>query len=397
MIPPKIQQIINKFKNQDKLMELRKELLEIGQKISGGSLSNPTLCTQFTLPIDTIQRMLKLFEVSEKELGEDFASIGFSKLNNMYKDPYYHVFLVAYYLGLINNNSSIKLVALTNILARLWNGRKMIYIKFCNDDTMTYVYNHMLKNSAVTKKYFPPIKALTNYFAPTLDKKYAPFVEKDIKHLKTLFDQCWNRINQMMKQIAKHYYEAYSKGYKEESNSLMSVSKDDNERDREMVTNYETLHAKMESVIDNLSRHMIMTHNYRLPQDVLNEIKNKSGITIPAINDILKTMVDINNKNTVQECMRFLILSMKVKDIEDICSGYPTIYTIDKLLIKKSELNAEKFKEQLDNICKKTFGDKISNVSKTQILKLRKAAGYILLFRLQQLQCNKNSLDKINI
>ena len=62
----------------------------------------------------------------------------------MVKNVYYHILLLLLTLGLRKHNEQMQKDALMLILVKLWNGRRIKFIRYCNQDVMRYVVMHEL-------------------------------------------------------------------------------------------------------------------------------------------------------------------------------------------------------------------------------------------------------------
>ena len=83
------------------------------------------------------------------------------------------------------------------VLMKIWNGRKVRYIKFCDKKVMKYVTTHMVTKKHSVSKFDSPISLLHDYYVPTLTNKYGPEIKRNPIKLKRLFEQMFSRINQL--------------------------------------------------------------------------------------------------------------------------------------------------------------------------------------------------------
>lgn len=117
----------------------------------------------------------------------------------MWQDEYYHLlsFIIVY--ALRNHKDDLAKNALSLILFRLWNGRRIVGIPYCDPDIMQYVISHLMSRKYHAKRYDNPLELILQYYAPTILKKYSQDVIRDSTKSRRVFEQSFVRLNQLFK------------------------------------------------------------------------------------------------------------------------------------------------------------------------------------------------------
>ena len=386
-----IDYIIEKFKkNRNLLVELKRQLQSVTSQIYMKSHASTTFCHRFNLPMNLPTKLFKIYGIPPEKLKDDFRQLGFQK-NRMYEDTYYQAIMVLYLTGLYLKDIELRKMALFLMLIKLYNGRVYTYFRLnCDDDIANYVIRMKLRNSSLFKNK-TPLEFLA-YYIDTLDEKYAPLIkQKPNEYAIRLFMQAWGRLNQVFKTVAQLYYEAYRKG--EKDITVQTVAKDE----QGMLNVQDSLlESAIELIIDKFKKaHMIKP--VQLPAQEKQYLAQKMIVTQQSIDKIEEYLNNSRNLEQISQQLLYLLKALNVRSENDV-HKLPIIYSVDKVMGKKGEINSVHFKNLIDESLGEIFGQVfMKSISVTQRLKLRKLYGYILFYQLKAIISKTKEFERAPI
>jgi hypothetical protein len=130
-----INQIQTEFSNNPSLE--RQIELELGMYIRNAYTDiikqNIGYCAVLKVPEVSIASLLEKVKIDIRDVKSSFLKDWEipNEKTYMWSDPYYHILSLFAIYGIKNNKDNMAKNAVTLILMKLWNGRKIKYIRYC--------------------------------------------------------------------------------------------------------------------------------------------------------------------------------------------------------------------------------------------------------------------------
>lgn len=383
------------FKNNPAEYEKVKNILkQIITKLSQDSLNNVTFCDLFATPNKISDIILKILNISANQLAEGFYAIHFFKGNAMHSNPYYHVLLLLYYIGLKKDDQIFRLYCLTLIYIKLYNGRKIKYFpNGCIPEIASYIVNNNLRASHSFKKYKTPFHLIVEYLAPSLDQSYALRIRNNPFHenegIIKIMDQSWNRIDQIFMGIQKYYYAAHAAGLKD---ATVGTITNDNEMQELVAQN----NSRYENLAEKVNR-TILLKKFRLTPDEAKKISQNLVLPQQYL-DIAEKFIDdltlVDEDDHMKQVYELLFSTFEIKDETDICNINISQLTT-KITSTQGNDKMASFKKVVDAICNQIYKNVFSVQSYNQQQKLRKLIITLLIYRMKAVLCKNVKYDAL--
>ena len=384
-------------------IELEKQL----RKLYSDAIGQTTgYCMTFKIPEKEILNIPTIMGLDVADIKSAFAE-GWNvpETAYMYNNPYYHVLLLCCAYGLRKRNESMQKAAHSLLMCKIWNGRRIHYVKWCNPDVMRYVIAN-LSGKYTARKYDSPIAMLIQYFTPTLLKKYGPWIEGDIFHTKRLFDQSWGRIEQLFVSnkgidirtgqtkarsgLAPAYYDAREKGLKISKPTSSSVSHDSD--DVMTSVDYYSSH-EFDDLISGAVNYITMNINPTYEQNFLKFVIKSSTVNAQAVHMILHGLHDTRYSDHIRDILELMFKQLQITARNEICSQQFISEVVKrKFISSKHSPNIVQLKKIIDKLLEMIFDEKIkyvkySNYSVPRQGHIRKVVFYGFAYNLQKFLC----------
>lgn len=411
-----LQHIETQLSNDSQLLkQIQLELSKISRQVYADAIAQTTgYCMTFKIFESAVFDLLKLVKLELDEVKQSFIEDWKVPANAyMVCNVYYHILLLFMILGLRKKNESIQRDSLTLILIKLWNGRRIRFIRYCNPDVMRYVIAN-LNGKYNARKYESPMMMILQHFVPTLLKKYGPRIEADPKATKTLFDQSWVRFTQTFNSrkvvdletgvkkgksgLAPLYY------YANEHN--LKISKAGSNVDSVNSDN-EISHSDFYSINDNdelingLVNYIVMNFNAEssYSQEFFEFVNKTTVVNIKSIQIILGGMHNIKYTDYIREIIELMFKQLQgvLQNKQDICDPKFINEIIKKRFISsKHSIIITQLKNMIDILLEKIFDDhvkyiKYSYYSAPRRGHLRKVIFYGMAYNMQKFICNAST------
>jgi hypothetical protein len=365
--------------------------------------SDEGYCFKFTLPITSVMNLYKLLNVDQAKLKDALQNDwNFPNHAVMYNDPYYHILILLIYYGIRNKDEQLVNNSLMLLLQKLWNGRKYVYIKYCDKRIMNYVVNHMVNKKHNVANYDTPLALLKDYFIPTLLKKYQPEILKDSLRLKQLFMQSWVRIDQMfafnpvvdmqtgLKRaqggLLPMYMKAKQEGLYQSTPTVMSGDSDEDPS----FDQYSTLHNR-DSIISATTDYIVMNSKPQYSQSFIDEVNKNTKVSTKIISQILVAIHNHNYYDLIRDSVTVILSRVKVSDKSDICK--PTFLANVKrnVISSKNTDEIRKLQKLLGMLSETIFTNTLkldyNKYGKAQQIQIQNVILFCLIHNLQKYNC----------
>lgn len=376
--------------------------------------SDEGYCFKFTLPITGVLKIYDIIGFDKDEVFKAYRSdwgVGAMR-NSMHSDPYYQILLLLVYYGLKENKEHFYKNAMMCVLMKIWNGRKVRYIKFCDKKIMKYVTTHMVTKKHSVSKYDSPISLLHDYYIPTLTTKYGPEIKRSSIKLKRLFEQMFSRINQLFifnprRNLVTGKNEAqggllplYIKAKKEGmSISSPSINMGDDE-DEPGFDKYSTVHIRDEMTND-VADYITMNPNPSYPHTLISRLREEHSVKMSTIEGILKSMHNHRYNDVLTDLISVILSRTNISDKIDVCKN--EYYGIVKKTIISSKNNPDtkKIQQLSDILLKKIFTNDLKDstgkplskafmtYSDVQKIQIRKVLIYGIIYNIRRAICRR--------
>jgi len=390
------ERIIKDIKQND---IISKKLFKLAQEVYTDALKKVDLegyCMRFNIPEKEVVSLLDDLNITEEELKEAFnKDLGFPKNAYMYGNPYYQLLLLLLYVYTKLHRTKEAKAALFLILTKMWNGLKYKYIKYCKKEVMDYVINRLVNKRFLAYKYKNPLELIVNYFVETIYKKYSKEILQDIDRLRILFNQCWNRLNQLFSSQRKNglahlYYKAYEEGLAY-GKTMSNVEGEDEEV--LSAAELESKNARLFEIIKNTIQSILFDTNKEYPENFVNFTILKTRLRRQLVEDIYKELHNIEYRDKLEDALAMILQTTNIENIQTLCSKDIYDKLEKKLIISKNTKLADEFKKICYEILDKLFL-KLKNKSFEKVI--HKAVYYrlllfFLLYHLQKVICKGNS------
>ncbi len=389
-------------------IELEKNLRKLYSDAIG---QNTGYCMTFKIPEKDILNIAQLIDIDINKIQQSFTS-GWKIPQSafMANNPYYHILCLLIIYGIRHRNESIAKSAHSLMMCKLWNGRRMTYIKWCNPDIMRYVIAN-LSGKYVARKYDIPITMIIQYFTPTLLKKYSNDIGKDVLKTKRLFDQSWGRLRQLFVSnigidlatgnnkarsgIAAAYYDASEKGLKisKPKSTSNPYDSDNNTNNTDHYSNYE-----FDDVINEAVNYIVMNINPNYDSVFLNFVIKTSTVNAQAIDMILKGLHDTRYTDHIRDILELMFKQLQITSKNDICNPSFINDTVKrKFISSKHSPVIVQLKKIIDHLLEIIFDEKIkyvkySSYSTPRQGHIRKVILYGFAYNLQKVLCSGKTI-----
>jgi len=367
--------------------------------------SDEGYCFKFTIPTTGVMGLYSLLKLDQKAVGNAFqADWKFPNHAVMYNDPYYQILLLLTYYGIRRNDDQLINNAMLLLLQKLWNGRKYVYIKYCDKRIMAYVVNHMVSKKHNVSKYDSPLALLKDYFVPTLMAKYRPEIARDVFRLRQLFMQAWARIDQMFafnpvidiktgeKRAQGGLLPLYMKA-KEEGLYLSTSVMSKGDEEETNFDQYTTIHNRdiiATSTTDYITMNIKMTY----PQTFIAEVNKNTKVSVKVIEQMLMALHDHRNYDLIHDALTLILSRTNVVDKNDICSREFMNNVKRNIISSKNTDEIRKLQKILTMLTSRIFSEKLgldlNTYGKAQQVQILNVVLYGLIYNLQRHNCQSN-------
>lgn len=345
----------------------------VSTAFSQSMASDEGYCFKFNLPMTGVNKLYSLIDIEQKDVFNAFLKDWGrgAMTNRMHNHPYYQILLVIAYYGIKENKEHLYKNAMLLCLMKIWNGRKVRYLKFCDKRIMKYVTTHMVTKKHGVSKYDSPISLLHDYYVPTLYAKYGPEIKRNPIKLKALFEQMYSRINQLFvfnPRINLTTGKSEAQGgllplYKKAREMGMSISSpsigfgDDEEAGFDQ---YSTVNIR-EEITNSVVDYITMNPNPIYPDSLVKHFNERFNIKEATIHSILKAMHDHRYHEILSDLISIILSRTNVTDKIDVCK--PNFLNIVKKTIVSSKNNPDTKKIQTlcNMLLKKIFDNTLKD------------------------------------
>lgn len=367
--------------------------------------SNAGYCSILKVPTNDI---LNLYN-NLPSLEQDEVSKAFAKqwdvppTAHMVNNPFYHLCLLFVTYGIRNNNEKIRDKSLTLMLSLLWNGRRGRLLPYCDPDTMKYVISKLTRRSLL-RKYDSPMSLITDYFIPTLIKKYGTMIKRDSTETKRLFDQAFNRMHQIFvrdkapnlqtgkmeirRGISADYMKAKRQGLKITKAQSLSFDDDDQSPLEQHTT------SQYEEIISNITNYIVMNFKPKYEPWIIDHIKRESKVNERAIRLFLDNLHSIKHNEYIREIVGLMATRLQVADV-NICSKQFIIRSVkEKVISSKNTPDITQMQKIIDMLVEEMFKKIAPHVNYGSYTsptrgKFRKVIVYAIAYNIQRYMCYK--------
>jgi len=381
------------------ITQIHKELSRLVSDAYTQSMkSDEGYCFKFTLPITSVLNLFNTVKLDTKEVRKAFQiDWKFPDHAVMYNDSYYHILLLILYLGLQKKDEQMVNNSFLILFQKLWNGRKYAYFKYCDKRIMNYVVNHMVNQKHNVAKYDTPLALVKDYFIPTLLKKYAPEINKDIYRLRQLFMQSWSRLDQMFSfnsvidartgekkaqgGLLPLYMKAKADGLYQSTPKVMK--NDDDESD---VDQFSTVHNRDE-IVTSTTDFITMNMKPNYPSSFIDDVRRNTKVSAKIIEQLVVHVHNHNNYDILHDLITLILSRTNIEDKNDLKT--PTFINNVKRTIISSKNNDDvrKLQKLLSILVERIFTDKMqldfNKYGKAQQMQICNVILYCLIYNLQ--------------
>ena len=374
--------------------------------------SDEGYCFKFTLPITGVLKLYDVIGFDKKEVYDAYRKDwgAGAMRNSMHSDPYYQILLLLVYYGLKEKKEHIYKNAMMCVLMKIWNGRKVRYIKYCDKKIMRYVTTHMVTKKHSVSKYDSPISLLHDYYVPTLTKKYGPEIQRQSIKLKRLFEQMFSRINQLFifnprKNLVTGKSEAqggllplYMKA-REQGMSISSPSINMGD-DEPGFDQYSTVHVRDEMTND-VADYITMNPNPKYPQTLISRLREEHSVKMTTIEGILKSMHSHHYHDVLTDLISVILSRTNVADKIDVCKNEYFMIVKKTIISSKNNPDTRKIQQLSDILLKKIFTNDLKDsdgkplskafvrYSEVQKIQIRKVLIYGIIYNIRRAICRR--------
>jgi len=389
-MPKEIEFVTDKIlKNKQLYDEVSKLLKSALSKIHNESLGHSSFCDALRTPNGIEKKLLTIYGINDRQMLHAFEKIGFHPDNRMYSSLYYQTLTLAYYIGSRADDDVMRIFALALMQVKIFNGRQYsIMPNGCQKEIAHYVISSKLRSTAVFKRYPSPFNAITNYYAPTMDTKYNPYIKRDPAHptlgLVVLLMQSYGRIEQTFRtSIRKHYYDAVNSGER-------SIGMDVNSSGAKGVEVGAEITA-ITSAVDTIQQNLLMKP-VKLNQIDKTYLKETYAISDKFLSDVYVFLDSDENESDIKNIYELIFTYLKITE-SNMC-GKKVIETVNLITnTKGNDKTIEKIKKYLDSLINIMFKNVLKQASSSNRLKLRKVLLLILILRSKQSLCPNSKIN----
>jgi len=380
---------------------LNSEIGKLVQKIQLDMIStkkrSENYCVNFVIPE---KEVLGLFNKIEPGLT-DKINLAFKKSWNipdsvrMMNSAYYHILLFSILIGISTNTPTLSSNALNLLNFRMYNGRRFSSIPYCNPSTMQYVIQNMLSKKFEVTKHETPFELITQYFTPTILKKYTSYLQKDVNETKRLFQACFNRIRQIFRSDRVANLNSGEIKYRSGLQPLYFKASQSNLKVSTTVSDSETgienslTSNSIEEDIEGITNYIVMNHQPNYPDTLIDFLKTQSSAQKVAIIKIINKLHNLSYSDTIHEILQFMFRRI---NYSNICNKDFMLDIKNKIIASKHTSDVNRLKDLTDVLLKDIF-TKVFNIdyekySSTNRAQLRRVIIYCLAHNIQKYKCH---------
>jgi hypothetical protein len=328
--------------------------------------SDEGYCFKFTLPMTGVDKLYKTIEIDQKEVFAAYLKDWGpgAMTNQMHSSPYYQILLLIVYYGLKENKEHLYKNAMMLCLMKIWNGRKVKYIKYCDKKIMKYVTGYMVTKKHNASKFDSPLSLLHDHYIPTLIAKYGPEIKRNPIRLKALFEQMYSRINQL---FVFNPRTNLTTGKKEAQGGLLPLYMKAREmgvsistpsvrmgEDEPGFDQYSTVHIRDEmrdDVVDSIT----MNPNPSYPSSLVKYFNEKFNIKEATIRAILKAIHNHNYQDMLRDLISIILSRTNVSDKTDVCKADFTSKVKRNIISSKNNPDTRKVQKLCNMLLREIF------------------------------------------
>lgn len=393
------------------LIKVQLDLGQISRHVYADAISqNAGYCMTFKIFESQILELVERFNLTQDQIKDAFVTDwGVANIDAyMVKNVYYHVLLLLFVLGLRKRNEIIQKDALLLVLIKLWNGRRIKFIRYCNQDVMRYVIAN-LNGKYLARKFDSPINMILQHFIPTLISKYGERINSNPAATKTLFDTSWVRFTQIFvsKKVPdlqtgiKYGKSGLAPLYYEANKNNLKISKSGSNVDS-VNTDNEVKHSDFYSINDNdeiisgLVNYIVMNFNAASSYDpkFFDFVNQVSMVNHKAIELLVNGMHNIQYSDYIREIVELMFkqLSGNISK-SDICQPqFITEVVKKKFISSKHSIIITQLKNIIDKLLERIFEKNVpayryEDYSAPRKGHLRKIIFYSMAYNIQKFIC----------
>jgi hypothetical protein len=389
-LPPKLKAIFERAKQDPEFVnEIIKVLQSAVSKMLVHAQDHQSFCDIFIYSPDVAKKLMKIYGISESELKEEVAKIGFYQGHRNYSEPFFITLSIAYGIGLYIDNPTIRILSLMLIAARYWNSMvKSVFPRGCDHAYAKYAIQYLTKNNSPFKKYNTPLAFFTKYFVINLDNFLPIYIRQDVADPKNGLIKILTTIQPRIHgyftdTFRKHYYTAYEKGLKVTSEDAYKSAYDNK---NEMIEAKETIQNTIDKILDKFKKNQMLSKNVLLRQDVKSYLKQKFSISDKIIEAIDKYLSE--NQEDTEMLAELILQGLQPKSEDDVCQ-LDTEGFMKRVGNAKKNENFIKFKEYRNQITEHLFGSLKHKLGTQSWYRLQNIVGYALFIYFKALVCKK--------
>jgi hypothetical protein len=396
-----IQSLLDETLTNLNIQQLSSDVFRLVQKIQLDMVStkkrSENYCINFVIPE---KEVLNIFNKIEPGLT-DKINVNFKSDWNtpdtalMVNSAYYHVLLFIIIIGIKVSNDILAQNALNLLNFRLYNGRRVSSIPHCDPNVMLYVLQNMMSKKFEAPKHETPFELITQYFTPTIYKKYKSYIQRDVKESKRLFHACFNRIRQIFRSDRVADLNSGEIKYRSGLQPLYFKAKEKNLKISTTVSNSETgiettlTSNSIEENIDSITNYIVMNHQPIYTDEFIDFLKTQSSAQKSAIQKILLSLHSLTYSDSIHEILEFMF---KRISINIVCTPNFMDDIKNKIISSKHTADINKIKDISDLLLKtifdKQFGIEFEKYSTTNRAQLRRIIIYGLAYNIQKYKCH---------
>lgn len=389
--------------NPTALKALQTDLSKTLRSIYSQAISNPDgYCMTLKVPEHFVKSLPPRMGFTDDRIRNAFCEEWeVDKSAPMKANSYYHILTLLIGFGVRQNLPEIQKCCLAMLLCKIWNGRRMHFIQYCNPDIMRYVISN-LNGKYLSRKHESPMSLIIDHFVPTILDKYAPEIKKDSYKLKRLFEQTWGRIYQIFisnkrpnlltketkgtSGLAPLYYEAKEKGL-----SIKKTTMTGKEDDANVLDSYSS--HEFDDIITGITNYIVMNINPHYDSEFINYISRTSTVNLKATEIILKAIHNNKYIDWIRDILELMFRQMQVTSKSEICNRDTFMTLIRKKFISsKHSPNITQLKKIIDELLENIFDDAVKYVSYSSYSTprqghLRKVIFYGFAHNIQKYMC----------
>jgi hypothetical protein len=390
----------------DKALTVSVEKLVRKVRLDSVGEFNKGFCMRFNIPTNEV---LAVFDAVDSFGREEINSAFISQWEipsgtHMYSDQYYHNLLLLINYGMIAKNEPLTKAAQTLMMIKLWNGRSIGSIRWCDPDVMQYVTSQMMNRKSLPHKHPNPFEMIINHFVPTILTKYTSYVVRDSSQTKTLFNQSFNRLRQLFRSdsipdpasgkpryrsgLQPLYFKAKEQGLKF---STMRANPTDGEGPAvgDMLSS-----SGFDEQIENVTNYIIMNISPNYDKDFLEFVNKESTIKLASIEKIIKSLHSHKYADHVREVVELTFSRLSDTGKSKFCSpNFLTDIIKKRIISSKHTRDVIQLKKIIDDLLVEILDDQFESHQKykvwsnTQKSQWRRVIIYAIGYNIQKQIC----------